>query len=209
MIVDSYLCINILIVPIMSNYVIYKLTSPSGKIYIGRTNDFDKRMISHKSWSVKKDGEKRPLYKAIRFHGWDNFIKEIIDTVETEQESVAKELEYIVKFNSVREGYNSTYETNEGGDNWEGKRDTKEYRAFVRKMKKINAGEGNGMHGKTHKEETKLLQKEKAKGRFSLPWFIEKYGEREGYDKYHTRCEALSSRKMKRDSNGVFIKKKI
>ena len=189
----------------MESYFIYRLTSPSGKIYIGRTNDFEQRMISHKSWA--KTENRRPLYKAIRKYGWDNFIKEIIDTADTETDSVAKELEYIVKHNSVREGYNATYETNEGGDIWEGKRDTKQYKQFVERMKIINAGQNNGMYGKNQSEETKVLQKAKAKGRFSLPWFIEKYGEEIGNTKYHERCAALSSRKMVRDSNGIFIKK--
>lgn len=189
----------------MSNYVIYKLTSPSGKVYIGRTNDFDHRMAVHKHDSTKN--KKRPIYKAIRSYGWDNFIKEIIDTAVTEEESIRKEYGYILVYNSVKEGYNATYETEEGGDVWEGKRNTKQYEKFIKLMSKINVGENNPMHGKTHTEEAKLLQKEKAKGRFSLPWFIERHGEQEGTDIYNKRCEALSSRKMKRNEMGVFAKK--
>jgi group I intron endonuclease len=191
----------------MENYIIYKLTSPSGKIYIGRTDDFDRRMIEHKA--ISKKDKIRHLYKWVRKHGWNNFIKEIIDTADTLDDAISKELKYILEFDTVKSGYNCTYETKDGGDIWNGLRDTQKYTEYVEKMSEITSGENNGMYGKNQTEETKKLQREKAKGRFSLPWFIERYGEEEGNSKYEDRCLWLKSRSLPRDNSNRFIKKEL
>jgi predicted GIY-YIG superfamily endonuclease len=52
-----------------SNMVIYKLTSPSGKIYIGKTRNFIKRCDQHKKKSETQC--KYPLYNSIRKYGWN------------------------------------------------------------------------------------------------------------------------------------------
>ena len=49
-------------------YLIYKLTSPSGKSYIGQTNNIRKRINSHKSSKNKCIAIKN----AIQKYGWDN-----------------------------------------------------------------------------------------------------------------------------------------
>ena len=54
----------------MEKYLIYKLVSPSGKMYIGQTNNFDGRMIEHKS---NAKWRKSKLYNSIRKYGWDKF----------------------------------------------------------------------------------------------------------------------------------------
>ena len=61
----------------MENEVIYKITSPKGKVYIGRTKDFMGRMNEHKHIALKHKSD-YSLYKAIRKYGWDNFQKEIL-----------------------------------------------------------------------------------------------------------------------------------
>ena len=66
------------------------------------------------------------------------------------------------------------------------------------------------MYGKNHTEEALVKMKEKAKGRFSLPWFIERYGEEEGQFKYSERNFKLKNRdysKMKDPLTGAFKKK--
>src|SRR4051812_18136306 len=61
--------------------IIYKLTSPNGKGYIGQsTKTFETRLCRHKSAAAdleKTDGC-RALNNAIRAHGWDNFSKEVL-----------------------------------------------------------------------------------------------------------------------------------
>lgn len=44
--------------------------------YIGVAKDFEQRMFAHKSCA--KTGKEQTLYKAIRKHGWDSLIKEIV-----------------------------------------------------------------------------------------------------------------------------------
>lgn len=59
--------------------VVYKLTSPSGKVYVGQTTDFDKRMAAYRGGRCRGQAY---LYAAILKHGWDNFRIEVIDTAE-------------------------------------------------------------------------------------------------------------------------------
>ena len=187
--------------------IIYKITSPSGKFYIGRTKDFDLRMIQHKSNSKNKK-LKSKLYDAIRKYGWENMVCEIIDKAPTEK---IKELEesYILKYNTINEGYNLTINTADGGNVWEGREDTPEYKEFVELMKEVTSGEKNGMFGKTHSEETKAKMKEKAAGRCSLEWFINKHGIAEGTQRYESMMEKRKKNrydKMKTDAAGKFVK---
>lgn len=188
--------------------IIYLLSFPNGKHYVGRTkNPLKQRLSEHKARATK--GYQHPLYYAINKYGWDNVRKSQLWTASTEEELLLKELEFIKSFDSVYSGYNLTINTEIGGDNWRGRRDTVEYSLFVEKMKEINSK--NRMHGKTHSEATKDLQKEKAKGRFSLPWFVERYGQEEGELKYKERNQKLKNRnykEMKDPLTGAFIKNK-
>jgi hypothetical protein len=183
--------------------VIYKITSPIEKVYIGRTNDFNGRMYQHKHCALTKK-LKNSLYKAIRKYGWDNMIKEIICEVEPSQAQKIEE-EFIKMYNSVKKGYNDTY-LGAGGDVWEGRRDSDEYMVWIEKMKIVNGGKNNGMFGKTHKNSSTDTMKEKAKGRFTLEWFIDRNGKEEGERLYEERREWLRNRNLKKDSNGRFIK---
>jgi hypothetical protein len=73
-------------------------------------------------------------------------------------------------------------------------------------MSKATTGELNGMYGKSHSEEAKQKQKEKAKGRFSLEWYIDRNGSEEGTRLYEERRTWLKNRNLKKDSKGRFIK---
>lgn len=59
------------------NYIVYKATSPSGRIYIGVTNNFKRRMKEHLS-------SKWPFGHALRKYGRENMIYkfEYFDSVE-------------------------------------------------------------------------------------------------------------------------------
>ena len=182
--------------------IIYKIQSPIGKVYIGRTSDFERRMTEHKHCAyIKKSSN--TIYKAIRKYGWDNMIKEIICEVEPEKAQKLEE-ELILAHNSVRKGYNDTY-IGAGGDIWEGRRDTDEYMEWVQKMKKIN--QSNRMHGKNHSKSAIQKQKEKAKGRFSLDWYIDRNGKEEGTRLYEERRVWLKNRNLPKDENGKFLKR--
>lgn len=61
---------------------IYKIISPSGKIYIGQSKDIEYR----KRWYSRMYGKQQPkLYNSIKKYGWKNHIFEIIEEYPLEQ----------------------------------------------------------------------------------------------------------------------------
>lgn len=187
--------------------LIYLFSFPNGKHYVGRTkNSFEQRCAEHKNRVGKAQ---HPLYYAFAKYGWDNVYKQILDHTSTHEELVLKELEYINKYDSLYNGYNLTLNTEIGGDNWTGRRDTQQYADFVAKMILINSE--RRMHGKTHSAESSVKMKERAKGRYSLEWFQERNGIEEGEQLYKARCLSLKNREypdMKDPTTGQFKKKK-
>jgi group I intron endonuclease len=183
--------------------VIYKITSPSEKVYIGRTKNFNGRMAEHKCNALTKKAN-NSIYKAIRKYGWDNMKIEIICEVDALQSRNIEE-ELIRLNNSVKMGYNDTY-LGSGGDIWLDRKDSVEYMEWVEKMKVINKGESNGMYGKVHTTSTTDIMKQKAKGRFSLQWYIDRNGVDVGTQLYEERCLKLKNRKLKQDEKGRFTK---
>ena len=89
---------------------VYKYTSPSGKIYIGKT----KTTLKERAKNNAKGYKGCPyFYRAIEKYGWENFEVEILEEVPLEILNEA-ELDYITKYNSTDRniGYNiSTEET--------------------------------------------------------------------------------------------------
>lgn len=72
------------------NYEVYKLTSPSGKYYIGLT-----RQGVHKRWlcHIKraKTSINHPLYNSLRKNGHESFLVEVLEAGLTEKEAVGRE----------------------------------------------------------------------------------------------------------------------
>jgi group I intron endonuclease len=54
---------------------IYKITNPKGKIYIGQTIDFDRRVYQYKMLNCK---EQPKLYNSLKKYGFDNHTFELI-----------------------------------------------------------------------------------------------------------------------------------
>lgn len=123
----------------MRKYIIYKHTSPSGKVYIGQTC---KKPIER--WNGGRGYKRSPhFYSAILKYGWDNIKHEIITTYLTKKEADWVEKYLIAYYHSTdnRYGYNIT----KGGEGSYG------YRCSEEKKKKI--GEANKGH--IHTEETR------------------------------------------------------
>ena len=123
----------------MEKGVIYKITSPSGKIYIGQTKNFKQRKNCYKS---NKNKGQTKLYNSISKYGWNNHNIEIIENIEHEifYNEIANALEiYWIKFYDC---VNSGLNIQEGGKNYSMSEETKE------KLRIINTG-------KTESEETK------------------------------------------------------
>jgi group I intron endonuclease len=169
-----------------------------------RTNYFKRRMVEHKHCAYSKKSS-NSLYRAIRKYGWDNMNKEIICEVDPTQSQKIEE-ELILLNNTVRKGYNDTY-IGAGGDQWKSRRDSDEYMEWIEKMKKVTKGENNGMYGKSHSKETRKKLQQKAKGRFSLEWYIDRNGKEEGNRLYEERRVWLKNRNLPKDENGKFLKK--
>lgn len=93
---------------IMNNFLIYKHTSPSGKSYIGQTNNYNKRIKRHFYEGCTA------LYNAIKKYGWDNLKHEILRDNLTLEEANYWEKFYIKTHNTL---YPNGYNLRTGGDN--------------------------------------------------------------------------------------------
>lgn len=92
---------------------IYKITNDiNGKVYIGKTNlTIEQRFKEHCKAAHKSRFEKRPLYSAMNKYGKEHFHIETIEEV-SEELSSEREIYWIEKYDSYKNGYNAT----KGGD---------------------------------------------------------------------------------------------
>lgn len=174
--------------------VIYKITNPSNKVYIGKTYDLRKRINSHKC-SAKK-GKNLILHNSIRKYGWENHKLEIIETIDDslldEREIFwVDELKTYCQENPM--GMNMT----KGGD---GQRNSWMHDIERREQQgKVFSNEGNPFYGKTHSEESKKIISEKASKRNKEKGItIPKWGAEKGRLKVIKPCVAY-------DNKGEFI----
>lgn len=132
--------------------IVYKVTSPSGKCYIGITS---KSLIKRKQIHLNnvKYGIMNKFYKAVKKYG-QNLIWEILDTSAQSWEELCKlEQNYIQKFNSYKLGYNSTL----GGEGTLGYKPSEERINKLKAALKIK----HPMTGKHHSEKSKELMRNK------------------------------------------------
>jgi len=132
---------------------LYRLTSPSGKVYIGITKNTRKRWLEHSH--AARCGSKCVLHKAICKYGFDSFKKEILLTSTF---SYVKDLEVkaIAAYSTmIPAGYNMTA----GGDGTVGYIFTDEDKMKI----------GLAHKGRKHSEESKKLRSEKQKGK-TMPY---------------------------------------
>lgn len=88
----------------MKSYTVYKHTTPSGKVYIGIT-----QQKPTDRWKNGRGYNKGQLFsKAIAKYGWDNIKHEIIFQNLSKEEACEKEIEMIAKYHSniSENGYN-------------------------------------------------------------------------------------------------------
>ena len=109
-------------------YTVYRLTSPSNKVYIGITSQPIKRR-----WKYGNGYKSCTLLdRAIKKYGWDNFKKEILldNTTESEAKSLEVMLIKIHRSNDPQYGYNLT----EGGDGAKGVKRTEAQKEHLRQI---------------------------------------------------------------------------
>lgn len=93
-------------------FVIYKAEFPNGKVYIGKTKDFDDRKIKH-SYSTRYYNTK--LTNAIKKYGFESIKWDIIFETDDPELINKKESELIIKYDSIKNGYNIST-GGDGGD---------------------------------------------------------------------------------------------
>lgn len=76
---------------------IYKITSPTGKIYIGQSTNIRKRYYKYKA---NKESSQPKIYNSINKHGWENHLFEIIEECSIE---LLDDLEYFYKKQQIEE----------------------------------------------------------------------------------------------------------
>jgi group I intron endonuclease len=146
--------------------IIYKITnSLTNKCYIGYTSKkVDTRWSQHRHRSFKKNLNCK-FDNALRKYDVTNWIIEVLEENLSVAESKEKEIYYIQLFDSYNNGYNSTL----GGDGNNGiimSEESNKKRSCALKGKRKNY---DRMHGKHHKEETKLKMSMAHRG-MKKPW---------------------------------------
>lgn len=113
-------------------YFIYQIINLiNGKIYVGQTNDLQRRWKEHRRDALNYKRQKSVLHKAIHKYGITNFDFRTLQEVFSFEEALSCEIYWInfFKSNVIRYGKEFGYNLSDGGD-----------------------GSGHGPKSKTHKE---------------------------------------------------------
>lgn len=120
------------------------LISPTGRVYVGKSVRFGRRLGQHRRRSRKK---KSYLYNAVRKHGWAKFTKMVLEIFPfdvTDKQMSKRERHFIKKHRAFERKYG--YNLTEGGDGAPGYKHTekakKNLQTLIRekgKMKKVFA----------------------------------------------------------------------
>ena len=85
---------------------IYKISNPKGKVYIGQSVDYPKRLKTYKAQYKSHIGPK--LYNSIKKYGIENHRFEVIETCK-EKDLDEREIYWIQEYGSVEGGLNLQY----------------------------------------------------------------------------------------------------
>lgn len=124
--------------------IIYKITNKiNNKIYIGQTvNSLEQRFNRHKQDALS--GRLNTHFaRALRKYGVENFIAEIIDTAQTQEELTQKEYYWIGYYHSFEQGYNETNDMFKCGGNTYAGKTQKELEAISSKLRESKLGGKN------------------------------------------------------------------
>ena len=124
---------------------IYKIISPSGRIYIGQTKNLKNRISYYKTVKCKTQIK---LYNSLLKYGWDKHSFEVIDScsVDLDKKELDEKEKYWIKFyNSHHDGLNC----NDGGQGHLGRKQSSEHIAKRVEFLKLK---GRGVGRKRSKE---------------------------------------------------------
>jgi len=188
---------------------IYKITNlKNGKFYIGSSKDIEFRWSEHKKHLNGNYHINKKLQNAWNFYGKENFEFTIVELVSNDETFLLEREQFyfdIFKPYIKEIGYNIG-EKSSGGDNFTHNPNKENIREH---LSDINLGAKNPMHGKKHSDEAKEKQKDRAVGRYTLEWFVDKYGVESGTLKYKERNDKLANRNINYSyDNGLKGKKR-
>jgi group I intron endonuclease len=123
---------------------IYKITNPSGKVYIGQTTRLKSRITFYKN--IKESSKQPKIYNSINKYGWNKHTFEIVGEYNKEELNYY-EVYWIKEYDSYKKGLNC----NEGGGNKPLSTETKQK---ISDSKKGIIHSGN-CKGRKYSEETK------------------------------------------------------
>lgn len=152
---------------------IYKITSPSNKIYIGQTNDLRKRINCHKH-SMKRNGSKVILINSFKKYGFDEHLFEIVEECD---DSILDEREifWIKEYNSFYANNLMGMNMTTGGEGHTGFNKNDENRKRILLENLYSKGQ-NPFKGKKHTEEnkkkmSKLMSERNKKMGIAIPYW--------------------------------------
>lgn len=160
--------------------VVYKITSPTGKVYVGKTYNLKARIADYKHRS-KKRHKKIIILNSINKYGWDAHKLEILEELPNEKLN-EREIFWISELNTYylnnREGMNMTM----GG---EGQRSSWMHDIERRKyMSETFRGERAGFYGKTQtKEWREKKSKEVSEHNKKVGRRVPQWGAEKGWEK--------------------------
>lgn len=138
--------------------IIYKVTSPAGRLYVGKTWNFRKRLITHRFSVKKKNTSHVILINSFKKYGFDEHIFEIIEECDDDVMS-EREMFWIKELNTYNAdnplGMNMTL----GGEGQRGKLDERRKEIAINNLFK----NGTPFKGKHHTEANKKAQSERVK----------------------------------------------
>ena len=131
---------------------IYKITSPTGKVYVGQSIDIPRRF---REYINLKCSQQPKLYNSLKKYGPQNHLFEILEICPLNKLDT-KEIFYKLQFNTISRGLNCELYDSKGGP-----------RSEEVKLKISNSKKGTKGYplGKPHTEATKILKSQISKGK--------------------------------------------
>ena len=150
------------------NGIIYKYESPNNKVYIGQTVNEERRRKEFfnikKSYSGLKINNARLKYKPENFKYEILYSKEYDNIKESIEDLNEKEEFFIKKYNSVKNGYNTSI----GGESIRAVMQDEDCKQrMINSLQEYYKTHENPFKGKKHSKETKEVLKQKCLGRRS------------------------------------------
>lgn len=195
---------------------IYKITNTiNNKVYIGQTVNLSERFRSHRESAFRKHGRdyNKPLYKAFRKYGIENFTFEVIDSAENIDELNEKEI-YWIDFYDCLIDSGKGYNLEKGGNNGLKSETTKN------KMSHSQRGEKNPSFGKKGGESFRAIGVINITTGKKYPSMIdcaiEEYGDKKYLKQISRVCDVNSNRQSYKgnvyralDKNGDIVEKSM